>query len=124
MQKRSKTAGVKDAPGNAPLKRQWFHRADEDDHPGFAELCRKRHWTPVQTFGSWNDNDRGLGIAIDARGRIFLVGGKPHIQELNLVEAMGFYADMCHESKEGCDEEGLPQFYRTIAAALQKGGAR
>jgi hypothetical protein len=120
MQKRSKTAGVKDTPGSTPLKRHWFHRAD-DDQPGFQELCRKRKWAPVQTFGSWNDNEQGLGVAIDARGRIFLVGSKPHLQELSLVESMEFYADMFHESKEGGDEEGLPQFYRTIAAQLRKG---
>jgi hypothetical protein len=87
-------------------------------------LCRKRKWTPVQTFEPWNDNEQGLGVAIDTRGRIFLVGSKPQIQELNLVESMEFYADMFHESKEGGYNDGAPQFYRTIAAALQKGGAR
>lgn len=106
------------------LKRVWFVRATEQTEKELERHRPPRDWQQVETFCSWNDNDNGLTLWIDGKGRIFLTGGEPYTQRLTYPEAMSFLGDMFHESEEGGDKEGMPAFYKAIASALRKAGAQ
>ena len=124
MRKSVQTAARTPVAGKSVLtKPMWFVPTDAS-RPSYADVCKRRGWTPIETWGSHNPNDAGLVLAMDRKGRVFLIGSEPHVQQLTLAEAMEFYAAMNYEAQEGSNEEAFADFFTTIAAALQKGGAR
>src|SRR6186713_3129249 len=99
MRKSVTTAASKSrvAGKSVPTKPIWFVPADAS-RPGYADVCKRRGWTPIETWGSHNPNDAGLALAMDRKGRVFLIGSEPHIQQLTLAESMELNAAMDYEA--------------------------
>lgn len=85
------------------------------------DACERLKLKPVQSFDPWNENDGGMALALDRKNNPVLIGGEPFVQKVTLPGALLFLADMCYEASGGEDGQNKGDFFRLVAAQLERG---
>lgn len=121
-----KTLTVKQKPA---MKRVWFNedgelvdgnRAPCGEMERVFDACKRLGLLPVQSFDPWNENDGAMGLALDRKNNPVLIGGEPFMQKVTLPDALLFLADMCYEASGGEDGDNKADFFKLVAAQLER----